>query len=84
MGKIAGDINREMMKANGLTEVESLRQQLADTQNNVTLLRDELNTIYTLVPDLVVLMKPSALAATAGKWAELVSDGTNWITMATG
>lgn len=24
------------------------------------------------------------LAATAGKWAELVSDGTNWITMATG
>lgn len=24
------------------------------------------------------------LAATAGKWAELVSDGTNWITMAAG
>ncbi len=24
------------------------------------------------------------LAATAGKWSELVSDGTNWITMATG
>ena len=24
------------------------------------------------------------LAATAGKWAELVSDGTNWVVMATG
>lgn len=24
------------------------------------------------------------LAATAGKWAELVSDGTNWVTMAAG
>lgn len=26
----------------------------------------------------------SILSATAGKWAELVSDGTNWVVMATG
>ena len=38
-------------------EVEDLRQQ-------VTLLRDELNTVYKLVPDLVPVMHPSALATT--------------------
>lgn len=41
-------------------EIDQLREQ-------VTLLRDELNTIYKLVPDLVVLMEPSALAATEPK-----------------
>lgn len=46
---------------------EELKQERDKLRGQVTLLRDELNTIYKLVPDLVVLMNPSALAATEPK-----------------
>lgn len=44
------------------------------------------NTVVSAGPDVVPLVGGSAstaiLAATAGKWADLQSDGTNWQIMA--
>ena len=47
-----------------INQLEAERDQLRE---HVKMLRDELNTVYKLVPDLVVLMEPSALAATEPK-----------------
>ena len=48
-------------------EAERVIKQRDDLRQQVTLLREELNTIYNLVPDLVVLMEPSALTFTEPK-----------------
>lgn len=45
-------------------------------------------TVVSVASNIVPIASATAgtaiLAATAGKWAELVSDGTNWVIMATG
>ena len=61
------DSDRNQWRNNYRSTISDITNELDQLREHVTLLRDELNTIYKLVPDLVALMKPSALAATEPK-----------------
>lgn len=61
--KQARDMSPDYMSA-ACQDVARRVDECIKLREQVALLRDELNTIYKLVPDLVPVMHPSALAAT--------------------